>query len=948
MAFARCARQYVYRLPLLLILAVHSGVHAQTSGGDVRGKVFDPSGALITGASVALSSGSNTISTTRTSPSGAFNFEHVPAGIYTLTVEATGFTPFTKSDIQTLSGRTLDINVALSIAVQRQHVNVTDHNNAVSINPDQNMGAIVLNGDALDALSDDPDELKSELQALAGSAAGPNGGQIYIDGFTGGQIPPKSAIREIRINQNPFSAEFDRIGYGRIEILTKPGAQKFSGHITTLGNASALNTRNPLVTSQPSYYFYFFQGIVNGPLTKDASYSFNTYDFQKQDQNIVDAIDPGDTASTIREAVQSPTSFLFVNPRLDFQLGKNNTLSVRDSLVRQEQKNAGVGTLDLPEQAYDTTNLENTIQLSNTTVVNAHLINETHFQWRRIRNDQEAEYFTPTVTVQGAFTTGGNNSGIVQDHQDIFEVQNYSTTAIGDHTLRFGTRLRVYRDANYSTSGENGSYAFESLSQYFDRTPYLYTRTIVHNPLARILLFDASLFYQDDWKWKPNFELSYGLRFEGQNHIDNHANWAPRVSLAWAPGHPTKAPKTVLRAGYGWFYDRFTVPNSFSAVSGTPYLIQAIHDNGINQESYVVQNPTFYDPNTVTPPSTVINASAAVPTVYSLDPHFHAALDMQGGVGIDHQFRQNVTLNVTYLYTRGVHQYLTNNVTAPSFDPTDYMITGPVPAIYNYQFQSGGIYKQHQIIATAHASFRALAFNAVYTFNSAKSDTGGVNYFPSVAHDPGLDYGRATFARTDQFLLMATYKAPYHIVVAPILTAESGVPYNLTLGNDLTGNNQSNARPTYGVCGTADVIDTQFGCLDSDPSGKGERIIPYNLGTGPANWMVRLRVSKTIGLGPRIKGTTGSAAGFNAGSSVGGRGLSGGQSPVKFSAAVPRRYSLTLSGSAVNLFNTVNLAPPNGVLGSPLFGKSQAVAGDDFESPTPGNRSIILNATWNF
>ena len=72
---------------------------------------------------------------------------------------------------------------------------------------------------------------QTDLQALAGPSAGPNGGQIYIDGFTGGQLPPKSSIREIRINQNPFSAEYDKLGYGRIEIFTKPGTDKYHGQI---------------------------------------------------------------------------------------------------------------------------------------------------------------------------------------------------------------------------------------------------------------------------------------------------------------------------------------------------------------------------------------------------------------------------------------------------------------------------------------------------------------------------------------------------------------------------------------------------------------------------------------------------------------------------------------------------------------------------------------------
>ena len=108
-------------------------------------------------------------------------------------------------------------------------------------------------------LSDDPDELAHELQALAGPSAGPNGGQIYVDGFTAGQLPPKSAIREIRINQNPFSAEYDKLGYGRIEIFTKPGTDKFHGQLMMNGNSSAFRCSKSLRQREPGLLLGDFQ-----------------------------------------------------------------------------------------------------------------------------------------------------------------------------------------------------------------------------------------------------------------------------------------------------------------------------------------------------------------------------------------------------------------------------------------------------------------------------------------------------------------------------------------------------------------------------------------------------------------------------------------------------------------------------------------------------------------
>ncbi len=245
-------------LLLALTLAFPPFAIAQSTG-TLRGQVLDPSGAVVPGASVTLTQGSTVVSV-QSGNDGIYVFKTVPPGSYSLTVQVSGFATFTKTGIVVAAGQARQLNVTLAIAVQQQDITVTDQNAGVSVNPDENSSALVVKGSDLDALSDDPDELQNELQALAGPAAGPSGGQIYIDGFTGGQIPPKSSIREIRVNQNPFSAEFDKIGYGRIEILTKPGSDKFSGHITSLGNDSAWNTANPLVTAAAKLLPLFHSG----------------------------------------------------------------------------------------------------------------------------------------------------------------------------------------------------------------------------------------------------------------------------------------------------------------------------------------------------------------------------------------------------------------------------------------------------------------------------------------------------------------------------------------------------------------------------------------------------------------------------------------------------------------------------------------------------------------
>ncbi len=127
---------------------------------------------------------------------------------------------------------------------------------------------------------DDPDDLSDALQALAGPGAGPNGGAIYIDGFSGGQLPPKESIREIRINQNPFSAEYDRLGFGRIEILTKPGTDKYHGTAFYNDTDSVWDSRNPFASNKPYFSNRNFGGNGGGPINHKTSFNF---DIQRRD-----------------------------------------------------------------------------------------------------------------------------------------------------------------------------------------------------------------------------------------------------------------------------------------------------------------------------------------------------------------------------------------------------------------------------------------------------------------------------------------------------------------------------------------------------------------------------------------------------------------------------------------------------------------------------------------
>ena len=212
-----------------------------------------------------------------------------------------------------------------------------------------------------------------------------------------------------------------------------------------------------------------YTGNLGGPLGKKASFFFTADIRDINDVEIVNAqtVDPTTFAITpFSAAIPNPRKRYNIGPRVDYQLTKTNTLSVRYQYYRDNETNEGIGGFLLPSQGYNSLSTEQTLQVSDTQAFGTNIINETRFQYLRDESSQLPVSTAPTVSVGGAFNGGGNNSGTINDNANHYELQNYTSIQFSKHFLKFGGRLRGLTDSNFATSGFNGAFVFPSIQAY--------------------------------------------------------------------------------------------------------------------------------------------------------------------------------------------------------------------------------------------------------------------------------------------------------------------------------------------------------------------------------------------------------------------------------------------------------------------------------------------------
>jgi hypothetical protein len=888
---------------IILVFSTVLAFGQQTRGGSLHGVVSDELGASVVGATVTVTDATGVAKTAVTNGEGAYTVSGLAPGTYAVKVEAPGFAVAEEATVDIAAGQRKSLDLTLKVTIEEQKVTIAAET-PLSTDSTSNANQTLITGKDLDALPDDPDELAAALQALAGPSVGPNGGQIFVDGFSGGRLPPKESIREIRINQNPFAAENDQPS-GRIDILTRPGTDKTRGSLSFSFQDESLNSRNPFSARRTPFQARQYGGNLGGPLVKKKASYFLDFDRRETDDNeLVTAtvLDSNLNPLELGFGVVVPRRNLTFSPRIDYQLNTNNTLIMRYSFNHSSIDNNGVGGFSLPERAYTSSSTQQNIQITETAVLNASMINETRFQFTHQRSESIGDITRPTINVSSSFISGGSQVGLVTNTENRWEITNFLAWQRGTHALKFGGRIRGVSITDINPNNFGGSFTFtgglvpaldagnnpiftqpvfaDSLERYrrtllFSGAPYNLSALEVRrrgggasqfniatgNPQAGVSQIDVGVYAQDDWRVRPNLTFSFGVRYENQSNISSNLNFAPRIAMAWSPGaaNSTKPPQMVIRAGGGVFYNRF----------GEGQTLQANRFNGINQQQFFVSEVPLYSASGVfvDPAASPLDSFPNIPSPASLTAiprsiTWRVADDLQapvvylGGTQVERQLPYRFTLFAGLFSIHIQHVIRARDINAPIPGTNGVRPNGNIGDIY--QYESSGRFNQNQLFIGFNNRFsRTITFFSSYVLSKTTNDTDGQggSLFPANSYDLSGEFGRAAFDVRHRFTFAGTISLPWwQLSLNPFIIASSGRPFNITTGQDTNGDRLFTERPSFAPANTncaspaANIVCTPYGNFNLRPA-PGEPLIPRNFGEGPSFLSINMRISKTWNFG---------------------------------------------------------------------------------------------------
>jgi hypothetical protein len=783
----------------------------------VHGVVADPTGAIVPNAEVDLLDTNGAVAgTIHSDGDGNFQLVAPHAGSFTLVVSEPGFetvrTPVViAAPAAVTSGVAVTrampapaaVHVVLPIAALASTVRVNGDSSEDLTAPDANHDSSVMTASDLKALPIFDNDYASAMSAFLDSSVSDTGGTgLMVDGVEANRATVSaSAIKEIRINQDPYSAQYYYPGRGQMEIITKSTAEHYHGQFNFLIRNSALNAQNELAPSKPFEQRQNYEGHITGPIPHMPKFSFlGSFNRVLYDQDAVIfatvAPTPANLSGSYVANVYAPSRDTEFSTRIAHQFREGVSGYMQYSYQDSTAQNQGVGGQALASEGYNNQYREDDFVAHLDQAISAVMLNQVSIVGERDfnRNTNVAE--APQMSVAGDFTTGSAQADSMGTEYNV-RVYDMMTWTRGRNTIKAGAGTpHIDRRAFDDNTNELGTYTFgptlaadgvtvlqTALQNYAANLPSAFSENtgVVHFVYHQQ---EMGAFVQDQFKATKTFTITPGLRYDWQNFLAiKRLGFSPRVSFAWLLNEDSK---TVLRGGGGIYYDRF---------GSGPLLDLARYGNAARRALVLSLNPATLPATGCVPITNCFTLNAQPPNLAQLAPNVKIPYQIQYGLSLERQLGEKATGVVSVYSSRGIDSFRSVDINAPT--PQSGYTVRPNPEYGRIrQMQSAGFWAGDGMDISYRGRLdKYFTGFGRYTWSRYDSNTGGIGWYPQNQYDPNDEWARTGFDRRNRLGMYAMFNRESVLNIAAGIFANSGSPWTVTTGTDAYGDDLFNTRP---------------------------------------------------------------------------------------------------------------------------------------------------------
>ncbi len=802
-----------------IALAGVTAVQPPAAGPTLRGVVADSTGAILPNAEIDLVDATGAVDGRfQSGTDGGFQVVAPHAGTYTLVVSDPGFkTVTTEVTIAAPAASTVTsqaavklaapVRIVLPIAPAATDVVVSADSNQDLTSTDENHDASVMTAQDLKSLPIFDNDFASAMGAFMDSDVAATGGSgLMVDGVEANRVTVSpSAVQEVQINQDPYSARYYYPGRGQMEIITKSAAQNFHGELNFYFRDSALNAQNALAPTKPFEQRRIYEGSATGPIPHAKNSSFLvSFNRAEQDQDTVVSATIAPTADNPSGAfhanVPAPSRDTEFSARAAHQFGMHSAY-VQYSYQDATAQNQGVGGQSLAATGYNNTYHEDDLVAHLDSALSASLLNQASIVGEHWSNRNQNAVEGPHINVSGDFSGGSAQADSFGTEYNV-RISDIVTWTHGRSLVKYGISVpHISRRAFDDHTNQLGSYTFAptlapdgvtvlatALDNYAAGLPSGFsentgdTRFIYHQQ-------EMGAFIQDQFKINGRFAITPGLRYDWQNFLANRRlGFSPRLSFAWVLDPQSK---TILRGGGGVYFDRF---------GGGPLLDLVRYETARRRSVILSLNPEALTPQTPSetgcvPITNCLTLSAQPPALAQLEPHAKIPYQLHYGFSLERALGERATGTVSVYQMRGIDMFRSVDINAPT--PESDFTERPDPDFGRIrQMQPAAFYTGTGLDISYRGMFNKYFTGfGRYTWSHYESNTGGIGWYPENQYDPGDEWSNSGYDRAQRLGMYAIFQQKSLLNLAAGVFANSGSPWTVLTGTDYYGDGLFNTRP---------------------------------------------------------------------------------------------------------------------------------------------------------